>query len=69
MLEKQIPLKSRAIQVQAEPPFQWSASVPSTIIDCISLLRVIASPALFCDLVCAVVYCSDPRLGSARNGG
>ena len=68
MLEKQLPLKSRLIQVQAEPPSQWSASVPSTIVDCISLLRVIASRAFFCDLVTAVVRYSDPRSGSTRNG-
>lgn len=48
MLEKQIVLTSRAVQVQAEPSSQWSAAVPSTLVDCISLLRVLFPSPHFC---------------------
>lgn len=40
MLEKDLPLKSKVIQVQAEPSSHWPALFPSTIVECISMLRV-----------------------------
>jgi hypothetical protein len=40
MLEKQIPLTRRCLQVHAEPACQWSALVPAILVDCMSLLQV-----------------------------
>ena len=57
MLEKQIPLTSRALQVQAEPSCQWSAAVPYTVVDCISLLRVLRPLPHFC-FVTVFWFCS-----------
>ena len=41
VLEKDLPLKSKVVQVQAEPSSQWPFLAPSSLVDCIGLIHVL----------------------------